>query len=351
MIIHTARPYAFGRPHLRTARNRVAPDSMRHAQLAADLNMLAGRRMKRLFSQWVRVQDVPSVVGGRDIWFTRFHTSKNVLDVRVRMLSMPATYRAGATSYHHQWTVGGVAQPALYQSAVTTSVPPPGSIMVDDYSLRQTPGGVTGDPLAGDTTYEASLFISRDARPIGCTLYEVVRPDLDSAVHLAVPYDVLGVGAEIFGRDHGDFVDTAWALHKRQGAQHVSWSVHDGVAKAQTGTTYANVLDGSTAAYALGSVAGFHTHPRGRGRLVQGRSVLLGVFGSTNTGSSGRCRFEDDSGTIGTITGIGTTEQWYTTEVEWNNTAAAFTRIAVAISDAAGNTMNAKAAVMYDYMT
>lgn len=345
-IISVPKVPGSGYSHVRVARNESIPDGFGLSVLAGQANMILGRRKKVLWSHANIGTDPRAIHTATGIVYAgRFYTSPNPRAVKVRMLVIDST-AAGADPYL-QWTVGGVAQPAISIAAgpAAPTATPSGLRVIDRTFIDGS-----GNDLAGATAYDFKVEATDGASICGATIYEVVNAEFDTTYHTCVPTDVYAVGAKILDRDITALIEKIWTAYKQQGTHHVRWSNEDTSPRARNSATYENVIDGATTGYAA-TAAGFPYYPYRRGRQTTTTvPCVFWAYASTNAGSTGRVRFTDGGGTLATITGIGTTLQVYTTTGTIDSTQ---TRRLCVIehSDSTPNTITTRAAGFYELTT
>lgn len=154
------------------------------------------------------------------------------------------------------------------------------------------------------------------------------------------------VGAPMDGDSLESLTSQFWGYWAQESTRHFGWS---GTA-AQTGTTYENILDGTTTGYAS-TAAGFWTIPEKQAtHTATTVPVTLWCYASS-TSTGGRVRFTNSAGTIGTITGI-TGAGYYTTTATLSSTVTESQLVVVECSEAtAGQTVTVNGAGMYSFTT
>ncbi len=334
--------------HDKAARNACIPDAEQVLKLAYRTNAIAGRRFKRLWSKFIPGTDAYSAVGASTLWRGVFHTSPNVGDVRVQVIARGSENLG--TAHYYEWTVGGVPQGRRYVIVDETLSGPTDYYYGATLRLsKQRFVDGAGEPLAGNTQYEFSLEVNDGCRVVGATIYEATRSQLDTDIHTAVRVDPLAVGSPVLSREIADMHHAAWHIWQKQGPVHVAWSNEDITPPTQTGTTYRNLIDATTTGYSA-SASGQWLHGAGHHRFFTNTmSCLFWCYASTDAGSNGRVRFTGSSGTLATITGIGTTPQIYSTVL--NITAADSLVVLEHSNSNAGQTTTTHAAGFYELDT
>ena len=347
-IINVRRPTAVGIEHLRRGRNGAIPDALGMASLAAQVNMLAGRRKKVLWDAGGMVgTPLTPAAGTSTIWRGYFRTGPNPRAVVAHIITLGSSTAYATSGQSMQIHVGPpgalVSQPVIYLSA--------GGVTPNDarYIERVLMDG-SGNDLVGNTVYEIKVDSNEGARPVGIVVYERSSDQLSTTSHVCVPQDVWVTGGPIVDSHYADILDTLWTLYAQNGTHHARWTNHDTTPPTCNSATFANVIDGSTAAWSS-SDAGFWYYPEGRGTLSSdGVDCVFWCIASTDTGSTGQVRFVDSSGTLATITGIGTTLQVYTATGTIDASVTSDLCI-IQHADSTPNTITTYAAGFYEYTT
>jgi transposase len=179
--------------------------------------------------------------------------------------------------------------------------------------------------VTANTTYEVLVESIDFARVAHFSAYEIAPSEVDSAVdyfHELQP----GIEQPILDSIRERIFTGMTAIYKRNGAHLYSFLGNgNGSNPTFTGTTWTNVIDGTTTSTA--EAAGIYlAEVTGGGPYLGMRlsdagapsiNAVLAVYGQvTAGGNGGEVRLYDDAeGVIATITGITTTEQWHTTTV------------------------------------
>src|SRR5688500_4979708 len=192
--------------------------------------------------------------------------------------------------------------------------------------LRQ---GVDVDP---DTAYEIAVIAYGGARPLTVTGYEYANPEIDGAVAY---YAEIGLGSVEQPITHSlrkTILDGLSAVWMGNGAHLLTWAGDGGgTANSVTGTTWTNIIDESSTSvsastpgyYFAANVAGSLADLLPLVRIKDGNDlpVTLAVYGNASA-ASGEVRLVDSGAAGPSITTIGTTLQWYTTNTTWSNVDA-----------------------------
>ena len=283
-----------GYKHLARGRNGMITCGPQMAALAQAFNTIAFRRCKLLVSQYTYLGNFPTP---SSTFFARFYCSPLVKDVYVVMLIGDAGAPAGLGSYF--WTVDGVNQVTKDIANSASASAAPG----DFYTQASRFVDGSGNSLAAGV-HDVHCTLSATAAITGFAIVEVATPYADTSEALSP--DVYSVGSPILGRDLTAMTNRAWLLHRQQGTHHIHWTSNT-VGATQTGTTYKNILDGTTTGWAA-TAAGFWTIPyRQAAQTGTTVPVTMWVYADDGGGAAntGRVRFVNSAGVIATITGIG----------------------------------------------
>ena len=213
--------------------------------------------------------------------------------------------------------------------------------------------------VTANTTYEMLVSSVDYARILSMTAHEIAETEVDSAVdyfHELAP----GAGQPIHDSIRERMLVGLTALYKRNGPHLYSFLGNgDGTNPSFTGTTWTNIIDGTTTSTA--EAAGIYTSdvansgPSHAYRLSDAGapafSAVLAVYGQVTTATNGgEVRFYDDAeGTIATITGITTTLQWHTATVSISALDTIGKLVVQARHSTAGHTLRVDAVSLYAY--
>jgi hypothetical protein len=289
-----------GAKHLIRGRNGAVTHGPQMAHVAGLLNTIALRRGKVLLSKYTYLGNFPTPP---TTFFGRFYCSPYVTGVQVTMLIGDAGTPAAS---NYTWTVDGVSQrPHTVTSTIT---PSPGPSAYTTHTLKFVDG--SGDPLAPGV-HDVSCTIAGVAAAVtGFVIYETCSNNGETGVNALDPTQ-FSVGSPVTGANLSGMTDYAWLLHRQQSTHQIHWT-DNGLGSTQTGTTYKNILDGTTTGYAS-TAAGFWAYPF-RQSTFNGTTVPVTMWCyASSTGTTGRVRFSNSAGVIGTITGIGAANFYSTT--------------------------------------
>ena len=334
-------------PLVQGVRNGVVPPAWAFRQMAAMYNGMIAKRKKVAFCKWVNEADAYEAVASADTWRFRFHTGPDTTQVRCRMILAPVEdTEANAPSPRVYWTTvveGGAstAQATVYHTDRKT---PPYTVVPDDYRVVMQIWTVTPQ-----TTYQVTLTQVDKLRVLGATVWEIPRTVLTTGTDTVIDPGPFSAGEPI----HDNDIDGIWAsmltLWSRQRSHLFSWSRPSNTAATRTGaTTYVNVLDATTTAWAAAS-EGFYTEPRVHGSHdtyiaasnLETVQVSFGAYISVTGGATVTAALIDqNAGTgapIATVTSTSATAAWQTTTANWSAPSNAAMKLDVVfkVSDAA----------------
>lgn len=182
-------------------------------------------------------------------------------------------------------------------------------------------------PVEGETVYEVAIKGVDYGRPICWTAYDYVDPEVDAATNAYVELAPT-IAQPIYDDFRKALAQGLVNLWLANGAHLFTWPGRgNGASVDVTGTTWTNALDGSTSSSS--STPGFNiaeaagSSPLWLPSLTDGLTrlshdgdlpVTLAVYAQTDVGSTGEVRIADGTGGLISVTGIGTTAQWYTTD-------------------------------------
>lgn len=287
----------FGLQADRICRNGKLTDGVKVNQLSDFINTIASRRLHVLAQGGCGTGTFLSSSGNNVL--VKAHTSPNCGGVQVWMICGRSTSATTMGSY--TWQVDATAQQTRYLGGSTAGTNGPDDLVCDGQRFQ-----IAGAELSGDTVYEFRLSVSSTVSVLFYCIYEVPRTSLDLALHTAANWGrgVFDYGAPILDSNLSSLTDTLWKMYRRQGVNQILYGSTTGTAASQTGTTWKNILDGSTSGFSS-SAAGFWTIPYRKNRLAGTTvDVVLWAYGGTNVMSGGEVRFVNSAGTIGTITGF-----------------------------------------------
>lgn len=317
-------PYPKLLQHLRWCRNGSYPDAWLIRQAATALAHVQAYRRK-----------VFAVVGGdfgsgssiglagtTNYWRFRCRTGYGATQMRFK-LGLGQDFHATGTDPRVTVSVtpfGGAAdtKTVYYGNAA--------GVYVDDEPLTINNSELRFD-VSPATTYEVVVSGVDYGRPLEFCAYEWADPNVDQAVDYYVEL-LASVTQPIYDVYRERLLTAASQLWLENGPQLLSWCGRgSGAAISQTGTTWLNVVDGTSTAISA-ATPGYYFDVMGTGdeladtlkaicRYSVGTllPVTLAAYANTSAGSTGEVRLADGSGAVGSLTGITTTLQWHTTDI------------------------------------
>lgn len=347
-IVKNTDPWSAGLRSQSMARNGKYTSGANAALVADMVNMLSGRRMHMLAAAGSHAS---ALFPGTGTMRAYIHTSPNIAGVEAIVIVTRKS--TGASHGAFQWTVDSYANPVRYVAGGSGAAATPSSLAFERVRLVIDSSNTN---LAGDTAYSISCNLNAGSTGAlechGMMVYEVTRKQMDSNTHTCVPSDVFKAGSPILDRDIEDLTASLWTIYRRQGPTQFNWTDTENSPPTQTGSTWKNILSGSTAGWAS-TDRGFWTIPYRKGRLISSGTVAVRCWAraAVNTGSGGRVRFINSAGTIATITGFGTSASVITADATLDATISTSDLVVVEHSDSTGNTVTTYAAGMYEYLT
>jgi hypothetical protein len=181
--------------------------------------------------------------------------------------------------------------------------------------------------ISANATYEILVAGVNGGRPVCVTAYEFADPDADEE---GVPFYIeRGVSAEtpIYDALAQLFLLGLSDTWRRNRAHLLSFAGRgDGTARSVTGTTWTNLIDGSstsvgsaTPGYRFGDATDGSLEladllPLVRLKDGTGLPVTFCAYANTSAGSTGEVRLQGSGGTACSLTGITTSLQWHTVD-------------------------------------
>lgn len=337
-------PRSKGIKSLRVAANGRLPDAYNLADLNGYLNMIASKRLHVLAQGGGTVGNYTPgsiVTGGQ------FRTSPNVGKVMAVVIAARSTSASVFGSVF--FTVDGVANDTSYIGGSTGGTLAPGDFCIVTTQLRVAAGGAG---LSGDTAYTWTLETAAGVSALHYfIIFEVPKNTvIESTAMTALAPDVFSVGAPILDRDVRGLLDNEYKIYRRSCVSHFSHSRWSAANPSQTGATFKNILDGSTAGYSS-SAAGFWSIPYRKNRM-QGTTlnVVLWCFSNVSAGTDGQVRFSNSAGTIGTISSIGTSATIRTASATIDASTSG-SQLVIVEHASAGSTVFTTSAGMYEFLT
>jgi hypothetical protein len=335
----------------RHARNGYQPAAGFYRLLADGSNHLAAYRRKLVFlspptwtgfpsASWVSFVDSTSGAS-RNKWRWRFHAGHAAAFLAIRVGMMKVNAPSGEPYVDVAVTVAGggttTSDPISYGTTDGTEID-----AADDISWQ-----TVLVPITANTTYECLVVAHNDARPaFGCA-YEVAAPPDDSVSgYVARSYTI---GSPIFDAHRGALMPTLDNAWRHNAAFQLNWTANlDAQAITRTSATYANLFD-QTLTTVTAASPGYTFDLTYRNRLMKTTvPCVFAVNAKVSSGSGGRARLETAGGTVVEITGISTTQQWYTATA---NVPTGSTKADLQLRSGGADTITLYAMSFYEYET
>lgn len=174
--------------------------------------------------------------------------------------------------------------------------------------------------VSPNTTYECRLITKDYGRIVSVCAYEIASPFVDPRKDYYVG-EQPGVEAPVTDTLRERILVGLSSMWRRNGSHLYSWPGDpSGTQPTFATSTWTNIIDGSTTSssstpgFALGDADEVTLLSQPRRSKADALDVVLAAHGSVATGSGGEVRLLDNNGTAWmTLTGIGTTSQWYAT--------------------------------------
>ena len=299
-------------------RNGVTPPAKEIASMANYVNSMLANRTKILFHKQIAEADAYDTITQATTWRFQGRTSPNGTQVRARMLIAPSAV-TGQSQPQGKWTVNGTDQTTFYSMQKIAATP---STPNDWYVLDDIWTGISGN-----TQLRCELTLTDRLKVLSATVYEVPRATLDTATDVAIDSQKFVFSGPIYDRDVLDIITDSRALFKQGGPNHFTWSVAATTANTTTSTSYVNVLDSSTSAWAAAS-PGWVTWPKYHGYIhtVSGDAETIPItfwayLKTSNAAQAVTCILVDqNNGTgapIATLTSTSTTGEYQSTTANW----------------------------------
>jgi hypothetical protein len=339
--------------HKRWARNGQIPDAAFLRALVDGQNHIMAQRRKCIIATPVRCELWWSGASGTtNLWRVRCHTGHGASKLRFK-IGMASNVSSSAADPRIDIDVteaGGATTTRTVRAGVSYSTTTDGP---SAFVFRSPTVAV--DP---DTTYEILVKAIDYIRPQSLAITEESSSDFtDDYYHNIEP----GVETSIWDTIRQRTLEGLSNLWRRNGTHLLSWSevgwidggatFPGGVALNSASPTWTNLVDRSSTSVSASS-AGFylgHT-PSQLCRMSDGNTlnVVLAVYGAMSAGT-GSIRLQDSTGTRCSLTGIGTTPQWYTTTTTIANTNTMTGKVDIQFQTTGGS-FTARAVSLYTYL-
>mgnify|MGYP001598549564 CR=1 FL=1 len=325
--------------------------------LADYVNMLAGRRLKVLVAQSLPAGQVVGETGSRLTWYFRFHTSPGVEQIRVAMIIAPADTAIDDAAEEPLvlWLYQTMNPLGTLRNGATISTnkrkPTAANTFPNDYLIRED---IWTTDITGDTDYQCILQLDDFARLLSFVVYEQQNElmNVDGAAPFtadnAVMTNLYTVGGEVTDLGIGDLWNTAYKIHKRQGARILTWSAFNTNLLTTTSATFVNVFDSAFTAWDA-NAPGAWCWPYKKGTYNSNNvPVKLLAHGNVTGGGTGTIEWRVNGTTIGSTTFTNLLADWLT-EVTGNlNAANANDKIDIFVKTTAG-TVSIRSLSIYEY--
>lgn len=214
-------------------------------------------------------------------------------------------------------------------------------------------------PVDPETTYEVAIRGVDGGRPISVVCYEWADPIIDDDRNY---YCAVGPGATfpIDDRLQQELIEGASRTWLANGASLLAWcGTGAGTAVSQTGTTWLNLIDGSSTSVSASTPGFYFDNESTLGttlesllpmcRLSAGNDlpVTIAAYANTSAGSTGEIRFHDGSTTLCSLGSIGTTLQWWSSDTVLLNVDTLAQMDLQLRNGTAGQTTNVYAVALY----
>lgn len=337
--------------HKRWARNGFVPDAKFAKQLVRGLNHISAYRRKT-FCTWGNIDGAisgPAAGSSTVIHRFRCHTGWAATHITfVLGIGKPVHPSTGDPRIELAATIAG--------GATTTEI-----VRVGYWSAGTNDSPSTIDkrivkiPVDADTTYEVAVTTYDTARVLWGVAYEQASNVIDESVLYYIE-DSPTLYFPIYDRMRLLLLGGLSDMWKRNGSHLLTWSTNGSTSPTFTSTTFTNVIDGSTAVAA--SSAGYYLgsdsqtlEPWCRISEPTEMHVVLAAHGSCAGGSTGEVRLVNGSGAQLSLTGIGSSSQWYTATTSFSDVTA-FQRLDLQARVAAGgSTLTLNGVSLYAYVT
>lgn len=331
-------PPVFGlNPHHLGARNgvEVPAPSLRTMYLVA--NELASKLTRHVFSWDGSIADSADPAGTEDTLRFRFRSSPGATKLRTMFtfISAGAGVAVG-DSPRVYWTVNGAAGDPVYAPFVADALNGP-----------QIYADITITP---DTAYQMVLSQVAHARIRNVQVWEAPLATVaNNAAGYCDPTPIY-TGAPILAATHADLLAMIRGMARRQGQQFVAHSTPTSTPLTMTGTTYKNIVDGTTAGYSA-TAQGTYTWPAYQGSRSSTGVIPVEVYAymkTTGAASTAYLKLVDSAGDIVELSTASTTGVWVTGTGNWTTSNAS--RLVQALSkNTGGGTSSIWAWGMYPY--
>ncbi len=299
-------------------------------------NHMVGERRKLVFSDSSNLQSLRSGQSGtKDLWHGRFHSGHGAKEI-VAEFGLAPMGSSGSDGQTYL-TVAGTDTEVIHQSPTGLSD------IANGFSYRKIRHSINSN-----TAIEWSCKVEDYARPFSLSIWEVGDAPVDTADGAIDPG--IGLYSPITDDQHSDIYQAHWNLWKHNAAFAHWWSKDTDTPQSLTSNVYTNVWDLTTTGNPATTAPGFYIHSLYHDRVNHDVDYVFAVKGAMQSGvPTGSAQIVDTSGTtIAEITGIDTTDQWWTTT--FTRAAANSQFVAVQIKAPVIGTLDVDAVSIYEYL-
>lgn len=290
-------------PH-RFARNGMPVDPTLITQTSGALNNALAFRGKEVF----RTAGVVPATGNVTVNWNRFyyHSSPYVRDVKVRFLLARDDKGPGSTD-----TATVTLTSGAFTGTATANVTAIQQISGAFDEMTQVDKIITGVPADADV---AGVLSIAGARVISVCVWEM-PPVFDTANgYVSTSY---ATNQQMLDAHRSGLVTLSNLIMRRGGSHVFNWCVNnDANAKTIASATDTNIIDGTTGT--ASNTAGYTLDLTNKKRFGSTKvATIIAHYGFVSAGAGGSFKVKRSSGTtMATISGINTTPQWRTTNLD-----------------------------------
>lgn len=320
------------------ARNTLPVMGALGKKILTGINHIVAYRRKLFFSDCMDIQSIRAGVTGTEVlWHGKWHAGEGAKFLVAEIGMAPLTTGTDGEVF---LTVGGTDTDKLHQAASS------GSDIATDFSFGRIEYDISA---SADTSIEWSLSVVDFARPFSLGLYEVGETPVDTTNGGTVDQGV-GVGSPITDGEHADLHPDLFDLWKHNASHLFSWSRQTSAAITYaTSGTYTNWADGTTTGGAAVTAPGFNLVTTRHDRVNHDVPILFAVKGSmaSGVGTASAKIVDTTNTTLLEITGIDTTDQWWTAT---GTITAGSTFVTVEVTTSGAINLELDAIAIYQYL-
>lgn len=263
VLLPGAAPSVGREPVVLGARNGVMPPAPCMSDLSYLVNLILAKRPKVLFHEWINEADCYDTTTQADTWRFMWRSGPNGTRVRCRMILAPVEdTEVNAPDPRVFWTTDdgttATAQATIYSNVRVSA----STIDPDEWIVVQQ----DWTAITADTLFRATLTQVDRLRVLSCTVWELPDSAYDTASDVVINPKGFNTNQGIYDRDLNDLVATLTTLWKQQGTVFFNWTRPSTAAITTINTSYVNVVDTGTTAWAAAS-EGFYSYPQYHGAL------------------------------------------------------------------------------------